>query len=52
VEVYDSSTNALLAAYVAKQYPNAWNLKAGIGAMSASLAGIQNGADQLAAYLR
>lgn len=52
VEIYDSSTNALLAAYVSKQYPNAWNLKAGIGAMSASLAGIQNGADQLVAYLR
>jgi len=52
VEIYDSSTNALLAAYVAKQYPNAWNLKAGIGAMSASLAGVQNGADQLVAYLR
>ena len=52
VEIYDSSTNALLGAYVAKQYPNAWNLKAGMGAMSASEVGIQKGADQLMTYLR
>jgi len=52
VEIYDTSTNALLAAYVAKQYPNAWNLRAGIGAMSASVAGVENGADQLVTYLR
>jgi len=52
VEIYDSSTNALLGAYVSKQYPNAWNLKAGMGAMSASEVGIQKGADQLITYLR
>jgi len=52
VEIYDASTLELLGAYVAKQYPNAWNLKAGIGARSASVAGIENGADQLVAYLQ
>jgi hypothetical protein len=52
VEIYDASTNELLGAYVTKQYPNAWNLKAGIGARSASIAGIENGADQLVAYLQ
>lgn len=52
VEIYDASTNELLGAYVAKQYPNAWNLKAGIGARSASVAGIEKGADQLVAYLQ
>jgi hypothetical protein len=52
VEIYDASTNELLGAYVAKQYPNAWNLKAGIGARSASIVGIEKGADQLVAYLQ
>lgn len=52
VEIYDASTNALLGAYVTKQYPNAWNLKAGIGARSASIVGIENGADQLVAYMQ
>ncbi|MGJ7505625.1 MULTISPECIES: DUF3313 family protein [unclassified Variovorax] len=52
VEIYDASTNELLGAYVAKQYPNAWNLKAGIGARSASVVGIEKGADQLVAYLQ
>lgn len=52
VEIFDASTNALLGAYVAKQYPNAWNLGAGMGSLSASKAGIENGADQLLAYLR
>lgn len=52
VEIYDAQTQQLLGAYVAKQYPNAWNLKAGMGARSASMVGIEKGADQLAAYLR
>lgn len=52
VEIHDASTNELLGAYVTKQYPNAWNLKAGIGARSASVVGIENGADQLVAYLQ
>jgi hypothetical protein len=52
VEIYDSSTNALLGAYVAKQYPNAWNLPAGMGSMAAAEVGAQKGAEQLVAYLR
>ena len=52
VEIYDSSTNALLGAYVAKQYPNAWNLPAGMGSMAAAEVGVQKGAEQLVAYLR
>jgi len=52
VEVYDSATNALLGAYVAKQYPNAWNLTAGMGSMAASEVGVQKGAEQLLAYLK
>jgi hypothetical protein len=52
VEIYDSTTNALLGAYVAKQYPNAWNLPAGMGSMAAAEVGVQKGAEQLVAYLR
>jgi hypothetical protein len=52
VEIYDASTQQLLGAYVTKQYPHAWNLKAGIGATTASVVGIENGADQLVAYLQ
>lgn len=51
VEIYSASTNELLAAYVSKEYPNAWNLGASIGAMSASRTGIDKGADELVAYL-
>jgi hypothetical protein len=51
VEIYAASTNELLAAYVSKQYPNAWNLGASVGAMSASKTGIDKGADELVAYL-
>ena len=51
VEIYAASTNELLAAYVSKEYPNAWNLGASIGAMSASKTGIDKGADELVAYL-
>jgi hypothetical protein len=47
VEIYDASTNQLLKAYVDKQYPNAMNMKATFGALSASKTGIQKGADSL-----
>lgn len=52
VEIYDSTTNALLGAYVAKQYPNAWNLPAGMGSMAAAEVGVQKGAEQLIGYLQ
>ena len=47
VEVYDASSQRLLKAYVDKQYPNAMNMKATFGAMSAARTGIQKGADNL-----
>jgi hypothetical protein len=52
VEIYAASTDELLAAYVSKEYPNAWNLGASMGAMSASKTGIDKGADDLVAYLK
>ena len=51
VEIYSASTNELLAAYVSKEYPNAWNLGASIGSLSASKTGIDKGADELVAFL-
>ncbi|MGO4701395.1 DUF3313 domain-containing protein [Dyella sp. 2RAB6] len=47
VEIYDASSQRLLKAYVDKQYPNAMNMKATFGAMSAARTGIQKGADNL-----
>jgi len=51
VEIYSASTNQLLAAYVSKDYPNAWNLGASMGALSASKTGIDKAADELVVYL-
>jgi hypothetical protein len=47
VEIYDASTQRLLCAYVAKQYPNAYNVKATLGAWDAARTGIEKGADEL-----
>lgn len=52
VEIYDTSTNKLLHAYVAKQYPNAMNISATIGSLSAAEVGIDKGADELAEILQ
>jgi hypothetical protein len=49
VEIYDAATGHLLYAYVEKQYPNAMNIGATIGALSASKTGIRKGADELVA---
>jgi hypothetical protein len=49
VEIYDSASNQLLRAYVAKQYPFAENLFASFGTSAASRAGIRNGAKDLVA---
>jgi hypothetical protein len=49
VEIYDSASNHLLRAYVAKQYPGAENLPACFGSSAASRAGIRNGAKDLVA---
>lgn len=51
VEIYDASTNQLLSAYVAKQYPNAMNITATFGSLSASKTGIKKGAQDLIARL-
>ncbi|MGH8027985.1 MAG: DUF3313 domain-containing protein [Pseudoxanthomonas sp.] len=47
IEVYDSATGEVLLAYVAKQYPNAMNVKASVGALAASRTGIKKGAKDL-----
>lgn len=49
VEIFDAQTRALLDAFVAKQYPNALNLRAGLGAMDAARIGLDKGADELVA---
>jgi hypothetical protein len=51
VEIFDASTNRLLKAYVAKQFPNAWNIKATLGSLDASKVGIEKGAEDLVARL-
>jgi hypothetical protein len=52
VEVYDSATGRLLRAYVTQQYPNAMNLPAAFGPLSAARTGIDKGAAALVAQLR
>lgn len=52
VELYDANTDRLLLAYVAKQYPNAMNVSATIGSLSAAEVGIDKGADELAEMLK
>jgi len=52
VEIYDSSSNRLLRAFVSKQYPWAENVADSFGTLDASKAGIRNGAAALLAQLR
>ncbi|HWT38812.1 MAG TPA: DUF3313 domain-containing protein [Paraburkholderia sp.] len=52
VEVYDSTSGRLLKAYVSKQYPNAMNLPAAFGSLSAARTGLDKGADALVAQLQ
>lgn len=52
VEVHDSVTGELLLAYVTKQYPNAMNVKASVGALSAARTGIKKGAEDLLDRMR
>jgi hypothetical protein len=51
VEIEDAATDRLLSAYVTKQYPSPMNIKASVGAMAASMAGVRKGADELAEKL-
>ncbi|MEG6508397.1 DUF3313 domain-containing protein [Methyloligella sp. 2.7D] len=52
VEVFDASSNRLLLAFVAKQYPGAYNVRATMGKLSAAKAGIDKGATELAGSFR
>ncbi|ASV99323.1 DUF3313 domain-containing protein [Paraburkholderia aromaticivorans] len=52
VEIYDSVSGQLLKAYVSKQYPNAMNLPAAFGSLSAAKTGLDKGADALVAEIR
>lgn len=52
VEVKDAASNELLLAYVAEQYPNAMNVGATFGSLSAAETGIDKGAEQLLEKLR
>lgn len=52
VEIYDTTDRKLLKAFITKQYPKPWNIGASIGALSASKAGIDKGAQALLAELR
>jgi Protein of unknown function (DUF3313) len=51
VEIYDATTDRLLDAFVAKQYPGAYNVVATLGSLSAAETGIDKGADALAERL-
>ncbi|CAI1965897.1 Protein of uncharacterised function (DUF3313) [Serratia proteamaculans] len=52
VEIYDASSQQLLNAYVAKQYPNAMNVGASIGSLSAAEVGIDKGAEELTEIIK
>ena len=52
VEIFDAATSRLLGAFVSKQYPNAYNIKASVGPLAAAEAGLDKGADALVAQLR
>ncbi|GMO25046.1 DUF3313 domain-containing protein [Bradyrhizobium sp. TM233] len=51
VEIFDATTSRLLSAYVTKQYPAAYDIKATTGALAAATAGLDEGADALMAQL-
>lgn len=52
VEIFDASSNALLDAYVTKQYPSPMNIRASLGALDASMTGVEKGADELVAQFK
>jgi hypothetical protein len=52
VEIFDAATSRLLSAFVSKQYPSPYNIKASVGALAAAEAGIDKGAESLMAQLR
>ena len=52
VEMFDSATSRLLGAYVSRQYPGAYDIKASVGDIAAATAGIDKGADAFIAQLK
>jgi hypothetical protein len=52
VEIFDAPSGRLLSAFVSKQYPSPYDIKASVGALAAAQAGIDKGADALVAQLR
>ena len=52
VEIFDAATSRLLSAFVSKQYPAPYDIKASVGPLAAAEAGIDKGAEGLAAQLR
>ncbi|GAB4071304.1 DUF3313 domain-containing protein [Ancylobacter sonchi] len=52
VEVFDSRSNRLLTAFVGKQFPKPSNIGASMGDLTAAKAGIDRGAEELAARFR
>jgi hypothetical protein len=51
VEIFDASNSRLLVAYITKQYPNAYDIKASVGPLAAATAGVDKGADAFMAQL-
>jgi hypothetical protein len=52
VEIFDASNSRLLSAFVSKQYPTPYNIKASVGPLTAAETGIDAGAEALLAQLR
>jgi uncharacterized lipoprotein YmbA len=52
VEIYDSRSKRLLSAFIAKQYPNPYDIPASMGALDAAKSGIDKGANELIAQLK
>ena len=52
VEIFDAANSRLLSAFVTKQYPNPYDVKASVGRLTAAEAGIDKGAEALMAQLQ
>lgn len=52
VEIFDAANARLLSAFVSKQYPTPYNIKASVGLLTAAETGIDAGAEALLAQLR
>jgi hypothetical protein len=52
VEIFDAANARLLSAFVTKQYPSPYDIKASMGSLAAAETGIDKGADALMAQLQ